>query len=207
MTDILIYVQGGHSKVVADLIEQLPEYVLKGHLDDSDAWMSWADKSLLEQPTTLAIAIGDNNKRAELYKSHADAGFTMPALIHPTAYVARSAHIMPGTVVLPHAVVGAGAWVGTGCIINTGATVDHDCKLGDFVHICPGTHLAGMVTIGDQSIVGIGSSVRQEIKIGSHVVIGAGSVVVSDIPNDCTAFGVPAKAQTNPPRNKRRGWF
>ena len=61
------------------------------------------------------------------------------------------------------------------------------------VHICPGTHIAGNVTIGEASWVGIGCSIIQQLSITDHVYIGAGSVVVKDIEESGTYFGVPAK--------------
>lgn len=82
-----------------------------------------------------------------------------------------------------------------GAIINTGASVDHDCSLGDAVHVSPGAHLAGEVCLGDRSWMGIGSSVRQMVKIGCDVMVGAGAAVVADIPDACLAIGVPARVR------------
>ena len=56
-----------------------------------------------------------------------------------------------------------------GVIINTSAFVDHDCVLADGVHISPGVHLAGGVTIGERSWIGIGASVRQLVSVGADV--------------------------------------
>ena len=53
--------------------------------------------------------------------------------------------------------------------------------------------LAGKITIGDYTVIGIGASIKEEITIGSNAIIGAGSVVINDVPNDTTVYGVPAK--------------
>ena len=66
-------------------------------------------------------------------------------------------------------------------------------QLGDGVHICPGAHLAGEVSVGSRSWIGIGSSVIQQVHIGSDVIVGAGAVVLRDLPNNVTAAGVPAR--------------
>lgn len=47
--------------------------------------------------------------------------------------------------------------------------------------------------IGDNTIVGIRSIVLPGVKVGNHVVIGAGSVVTKDIPDHCIVAGNPAK--------------
>jgi acetyltransferase-like isoleucine patch superfamily enzyme len=53
------------------------------------------------------------------------------------------------------------------------------------VHIAQGAHLAARVSVGRGSWVGIGSVVREGVHIGSDVMIGAGSVVLQDIPDEC----------------------
>jgi acetyltransferase-like isoleucine patch superfamily enzyme len=90
-------------------------------------------------------------------------------------------------------VVNADSQIGQGSILNTCCSVDHDCILGEAVHISPGVHLAGDVHVGDRSWIGIGAAVRQGVRIGSGVIVGAGAVVVSDVADGLTVIGVPAK--------------
>ncbi|MGE4416361.1 MAG: acetyltransferase, partial [Marinobacterium sp.] len=85
------------------------------------------------------------------------------------------------------------ACIGKGVILNTGCSIDHDCTIGDCAHISPGARLAGGVKVGMQSWVGIGASVKQLINIGHQVTVGAGAVVLVDLPDGVTAVGVPAK--------------
>ena len=56
-----------------------------------------------------------------------------------------------------------------------------------------GRNVAGMVTIGEQVMVAIGSTIRDRVAIGDRAVIGAGSVVVNDVAADTTVVGVPAR--------------
>jgi len=79
--------------------------------------------------------------------------------------------------------------------VTTRASIDHDCRIGAFSHVCPGAALAGTVTVGGHSWIGIGSQVRQGIRIGSHVTVGAGATVVSDIADGLTVVGTPARPQ------------
>ena len=71
--------------------------------------------------------------------------------------------------------------------------IEHDCEIGEFAHISPGTVICGQVHIGMDSHIGAGSVVRQQIRIGSDVLIGAGSVVVKDMPNHVKAYGNPCR--------------
>jgi acetyltransferase-like isoleucine patch superfamily enzyme len=61
------------------------------------------------------------------------------------------------------------------------------------VHLAPGVHLGANVTIGEETLVGIGASILPDIRIGRSCVIGAGAVVVRDVPDGETVYGVPAR--------------
>ena len=140
-----------------------------------------------------AIGIGDSVKRLTWIDQLTVLNVNLPVIIHPKAVVSRYAKLGVGTVVFAGAVVQTLASLGRGCIVNTNSSVDHHCKLADGVHVCPGANLAGGVTVGVNSWIGIGSSVKELVTIGSRSTVGAGAAVVSDIPDDVVAVGVPAR--------------
>ncbi|WP_457981123.1 acetyltransferase [Ectopseudomonas composti] len=203
MKRLAILGASGHGKVVADTAEccgwQSVEFYDDAwpRLQENSRWPVVGDtESLMGRLGDfdgVIVAIGNNHIRhAKLLELQA-AGGRLATLIHPTAIVSRYATVGEGTVVFAGAAINTDARINFGGILNTGCSIDHDCVLGDVVHISPGVRLAGGVRIGDLSWIGIGASVRQLIRIGSSVTVGAGSVVVSDIPNDLTVAGVPAK--------------
>jgi acetyltransferase-like isoleucine patch superfamily enzyme len=91
------------------------------------------------------------------------------------------------------AIIQTGTKIGKHSIINTGACIDHDCIIGDFVHIAPNCSLAGGVSVGEGTFFGIGSSIIPNKTIGSWTNVGAGSVIIADQPSNCTTLGIPAK--------------
>lgn len=139
------------------------------------------------------IAIGNNATRERVYYKLKRNHFSFPVIIHPASIVSNYAQIAEASIILAGAVVNPFSKIDIGCIINTSATVDHDCHLHAFSHISPGANLAGAVTIGKKTWVGIGAAIRQQIVITDEVIIGAGAVVVSNILQSGTAVGVPAK--------------
>ena len=116
-------------------------------------------------------------------------------MVHPTAWVDASVVPGAGTVEFAGAMIQPGTVIGEHVIINTSASVDHDCVLGNFVHIAPGTHLAGNVRIDEGSFMGIGSAAIPGVRIGAWTTVGAGAVVVRELMDKVVAYGVPAKVQ------------
>lgn len=203
---VVIWGAGGHAKVVADIIRLEGKYDLVGFYDDSavgkdntsfeDSVVRAGEEGLgwLKEQGELKtiIAIGKCKIRLEKAKLALEYGWTFVNAIHPSAVVARTAKLGTGIVLVAGAVINPGSSVGEHCIINTCASVGHDCILAAGVHAGPGVRIAGNSEIGEATWIGVGSSVKDEINIGSFCCIGAGSVVVKDIPPNSLAYGVPA---------------
>lgn len=94
---------------------------------------------------------------------------------------------------MANAVINASVKIGRSCIINTASSIDHDCIINDFVHVSPGVHVAGTVTIGRNTWLGIGSTVINNLEICANCIIGAGSTVIKDIKEEGTYVGSPAE--------------
>ena len=209
MTRLLIIGAGGHAKVVAETAIANGLASSLAFLDDflvskeSPAsllgWPVLGPLSLSLERTTFVqydaavVAIGHATTRLLWINRLQDAGYQLPSLIHPTAWVSPTAKLGSASVVLAQATVQSQALIGMGAIVNTGCSVDHDSHLAEGVHICPGARLAGGVRVGARSWIGIGASVIQQVCIGSDVTVGAGAAVVCDLPNSVTAVGVPPR--------------
>lgn len=200
---IVLYGAGGHGRVVADTIERQGLYQIVGFLDEHvrgevfgipvlggrEMIRSLKEKGIL----AAVVSIGKANVREQIQRELSDAGVALPIIVHPSAQIARGVRLGQGTVVMPGVVIGPDAELGDGCIVNTCASVDHYCRIGCFVHVAPGAHLAGDVTVRDRTFIGIGSVVREGVIIGEDVLVGAGSVVVRDLSPGWVAYGAPAK--------------
>lgn len=121
---------------------------------------------------------------------------SFPALLDPTAVVARSAQIGEGAVVNAAAVIAGGARLGRSVHVNRGASVGHHNRIEDVATLGPGCVLAGHVTIGRGAFVGAGAVCAPEVTVGSNAVVGAGTVVVRDVPAGTVVVGNPASAVT-----------
>ena len=79
------------------------------------------------------------------------------------------------------AVVQSGSAIGDNVIVNTNVSVDHDCKIGQHVHLAPGVVLCGNVCVEELGHIGTGAKILQSIRVGAHALVSAGTLVKSDI--------------------------
>jgi acetyltransferase EpsM len=200
---IIIYGAGGHASVVIDAILSAGIGEIKCLVDDDpEKWGKelygypvLAPQELEEhmKDSYFFLAIGDNNYRRKKAEELKKMRANFPTIIHPKAYVSPTAFIDEGTLVCAHATVNPYAKIGKHCIINTGAIVEHHCEIADFVHIAPNATLGGKVSIGDGTLVGLSTTVLLGKRIGKNCIVGAGAVVIDDVPDNTTVVGVPAK--------------
>lgn len=191
---------GGHGKVCADvayLMNQWQEIIFLDNSkvgetvfgtfvkDSSDNWGLYRDSH------EFFVAIGDNTIRERVQREFFANDAEFATLIHPSATIAREVEIAEGTLIAAGVAINPSTKIGKGAILNTACTIDHDSKVGDFVHISPGAHLAGTVSVGKRSWLGIGSIVKNNVTICDDVTIGAGGVVVKDINGSGIYVGVP----------------
>jgi len=205
---IAIVGAGGHAAVVADILLRMREAGADVEpivfVDESPLGSHRTIFSLpvmgggLDALRTVGcdaaiVAIGDNSVRRRISEELRAAGVLLAIARHPFSMVAPDVDLAPGAVVCAGAVINPSTRVGCSAILNTHSSVDHHNAIGDFVHIAPGAHLGGTVTVGDDTLIGIGSTILPNLTIGRRVIVGGGSVVTSDLPDEAISMGVPAR--------------
>ena len=100
------------------------------------------------------------------------------------------------------------AEIGKGIMVDhaSGVVIGETAKIGDYSSLFHGVTLGGVGSqkkvndihrVGKNVMLSANSTIVGNIKIGDNVKIGAGSVVLNDIPENSTAVGVPAKIINN----------
>ena len=138
------------------------------------------------------IGIADPRVKYSIANKYKD--FTYPNIIHPevrfTAGKQIDGHgivIFAGTTLMPYSRIKSFVYM------NVHVVIGHDSIVNDYVSISPGALLMGHNIIGRGTYISVGVGSREKITIGAGCVIGANAAVISDIPNNSMAIGVPAK--------------
>lgn len=197
---MIFFGAGGHAKVVIETWMASGGKVTAIY-DDNESIKTLLGKSVSGRykpdafpESNLIISIGSNSIRKNVAPLIQNP-FGLAK--HPATIISPSVIIDKGTVVMAGTVIQAASVIGKHCIINTSSSVDHDCTIGDFVHIAPGSILCGDVTIGEGALIGAGSTILPGISVGKWAVVGAGSVVTANVPDFAVVVGVPSKIRSN----------
>jgi sugar O-acyltransferase (sialic acid O-acetyltransferase NeuD family) len=210
MKDIVVIGGGGHAKVVIAVLKSVQKHLIRGYVALSDAGCILGvpflgDNAVLEklgaERTSPAAALGIGqldcgDKRSSIVDLLERLGFEMPAILSPSAILREVEGVGQGTFVGDGALVNPGARVGKHCILNTRSVVEHDCVLGDFVHVAPGATLGGGVSVGERCLLGLGVNVIQGVTIAARTIVGAGATVIDDIIEPGIYVGCPARRLT-----------
>lgn len=193
-TDITLYGAGGHCKVVLDILEA-NGIEAKRVVDDAPNSTTFMSLPLSRPDNILfnnvIITIGNCRIRKKIAEKIKVLRYI--TAIHPSAIVCKNVPLGIGTVIMHGAIVQSSASIGNHCILNTKSSVDHDTVIKDFVHVASGATICGECEVGECTWIGAGTVVKQCVKIGKNCMIGAGSVVVTDIPDGVVAYGNPCR--------------
>jgi acetyltransferase EpsM len=196
-TALLVFGGGGQGKTVIDLVRAAGLYQVVGIIDDnlpvnsqvmgvpvvggSSALREWRRRGVTLAANAVG-GIGNVAARLRVFELLAEAGFTCPNLVHPSAVIEPSARLEGGVQVLAQTYIGSEARVGFGTLINAGVVVSHDCQIGRCVNLSPGALLAGGVIVEDFAQIGMGATVNLNLTIGQAARVGNGATVKADVP-------------------------
>lgn len=193
---MILYGASGHAKVIIEAYLKSGE-IIEFLFDDNTEikTLSLVDvqtgyNSSINSDSKLIVSIGDNKTRKKISEK---IKHSFGKVIHPKAVIADGIIIKEGSVVFANVVIQPSTIIGKHVIVNTRASIDHDCKVDDFVHIAPGVTICGGVKVGEGSFIGAAAVILPNITIGKWTTVGAGAVVTKNIGNNETWVGNPAR--------------
>jgi sugar O-acyltransferase (sialic acid O-acetyltransferase NeuD family) len=139
------------------------------------------------------ITIGDNWSRSIVYNAIINQmpSFEFINAIHPSVIIGKNVELGFGIVMMAGVIVNPLSKIGNFTFFATGCQIEHDCIIQDYASVSAGSIMGGYVNIGKYSAITLGVTILDRLKIGENSVIGSGSLVLKDIPDNVLAYGNP----------------
>jgi sugar O-acyltransferase (sialic acid O-acetyltransferase NeuD family) len=224
MRSLIVLGAKEHAKVMVATLEDSPrpEWSVVGFLDDNPALRGTA---LLDRPVLgptsmldelsrsgkvegalIGVSCGHMRVRARLFRRALELGLEIPTVVSPAAFVHRTAKVGRGAAVFAGAVIHAFATVGDNFVGYSNAVVEHECVLGDNVYLGPNVSFCANCQVGANTFIATGASVICP-RMGSDVIVGAGSAVIENVADGAVVAGVPARVLRSRSDEERRSSY
>lgn len=208
MKRIIIFGAGYHANVCIDIFEKTDAYQIVGIVDSIAEIGSTvfgypvigrqehiADLCLTYNANAGFVAIGDNYSRkfVQDFIVTQVSDFEFVNAIHPSVCIGRETKLGCGIMMAAGVIVNPGCTIEDFCILNTGAQLEHNSYMGEYSHLSCASITGGKVSIGRFAAITLGVTLIDRISIGENTVVGSGSLVINDLPDNVLAYGNPAK--------------
>ena len=209
MKDLIIFGASGFGREVAWLVERInkvsPTWNLLGFMDDAEEIQDSEINGYKLLGKTgdvnkysdayFVVAVGASRVREKIVNNMKaiNPDIKFGTVVDPSVELSDLVTIGEGTIICAHTIITVNISIGNHVIINLDCTIGHDAILHDFVTLYPSVNVSGITQIGHAVELGTGMQIIQGKNIGDYSIVGAGAVVVKDIPAKCTAVGSPAK--------------
>ena len=206
MKKLLIVGAGGFGRELYAWAGQHPDcgrvWSLAGFLDDNQQALAKFGHFTPVQPITghkpsddtiYLAGLGMPALKEKLVAPLIAAGAEFLTFVHPQALIGERVKLGRGVVICPGAILSVDIEVGDFAMVNLNCTIGHDASLGPWTSLSAQCDITGYVRVADRVFMGSRASVIPEKSVGSRAIVGAGAVVVRDVPPDVTVVGVPAR--------------
>lgn len=208
---LVIFGIGGCAREVAMLIHDVnqnspnPVFDFIGfisHIDEDigkhlDGYPIVSSNSLfptfVRQFNLLGVCLGLANpmfkkKLSEELNDYANVVF--PNIIHPRAFIPQYSknYFGHGVVVSSGVNMTTNITLGNHVLLNRNCNVGHDSIISDFCTVNPGAVISGNVKIGCLTLIGAGSTIREQTNIGHNSVVGLGAIITKNVESDTVVY-------------------
>ena len=129
------------------------------------------------------------------------------SVVHPMAYVSPQSTVGCGSIVCAGCAVGPDVKIGNWVCLLQNVTLGHDCQIDDCAWVTAGATFSGRVHVGRNCYIGTNSTIVNGVSIGDQSLIGAGALILRDVPEREVWVGNPGRRlETLDEWRKRKGY-
>jgi len=152
----------------------------------------------------VAMGFRQVNKARESKVREAEAkGYTLASHVSPRATVWSQFEARPNTIIMENNVIQPFVSIGRNVIMWSGNHVGHHTSISDHCFIASHAVISGSVHIGEGTFVGVNATIRDNVRIGARNVLGAGTLILADTPDNAVFMG-SATEMSRVPSNRLR---
>lgn len=138
--------------------------------------------------------IGNNKLRVKFLSMAKEAGLSTPNYIHPSVILSphirlgEGVYILLGTTIMPYVTID------NYVMISMGVHLAHHSVLSRGVFLSTGVNYGASIHAHENAYIGISATIMTGLQsIGENSLVGAGAVVIKDVPDKAIVAGIPAK--------------
>jgi sugar O-acyltransferase (sialic acid O-acetyltransferase NeuD family) len=204
MENAIIIGAGTYGQIYAQYLKN--KYNIAGFIDDDESIIGKAICGIevlgnryflfnnIDINTAIFVPIGNNDIRFELLSILNKKGFKTPSFIHPNTIIHESVQIGNGVYILPGTNIMPCTVLKDYIMVSMGVNIAHHNIIEEGCFFSQGSNIGASVHIQQKAYFGINSTLMTGVKkVGKNTLIGAGAVVIKDVPDNAIMVGVPAK--------------
>jgi acetyltransferase EpsM len=212
MKKIIILGGSGIGMIASSIIDKTGEYELLGFINDvvpvGETVGKYKKIKVIDRTENVRNYLSDENvfffngfvgmtREKEVYDNLQKLGVPKERyvnLIDPTAIVPWDyCSIGNGVLMAPLAQLSSDTTISDNCMLLANSFIGHDTFLDQYVSVATNAVVGANVHIGKACHIGSNATIREKVRIGDFSLVGMGSVVLKDVPDNSIVAGNPAK--------------
>lgn len=141
----------------------------------------------------ILISMGEPSMRKKMSQIYTKEGFKMATFIHPFSFLSTNTVIGAGSIVLPFVYIAQNTIIGSNVVFHSGCKIENDCIIENNCFVSSNAFVGAKTSIGDACFLGPSSTVRDRVSIGHDSIIGMGAVITRSVSENSVCYGNPAK--------------
>ena len=143
------------------------------------------------------IAVGNPIIKKKIADKLDLGGIKFVNAIHPTVIMSEFVKIGKDVIICAGSILTVNIKIGNHVLLNLNCTVGHDAIIEDYCSMMTAVKINGNDHLHMGVFIGTGATLINDVSVGCWSILGAGAVVVKDIPENVLAVGIPAKSIKN----------